>query len=183
MFLNIIHLAQRVDRLQLLKDEIATQKISNFKMWEGVVDNTLTRRGISRAHKNIIRHAKLQGSQSVLIGEDDLHFTAPGAFNFYLANIPDDFDIYLGGIVYGNIDENNLTTDFSGTTLYIIHERFYDQMLALPEDQHIDRALRNCGKFVVCNPMAVIPHNGYSDNRKRYVDYEPYFNGKNLFNG
>ncbi len=182
MLINIIHLSNRVDRMQLLKDEIVTQNVASFRVWEGVVDNTLVRRGISRAHKNVIRDAKLQGYQSVLIGEDDLHFTSPSAFDFYLGNIPGDFDMYLGGIVYGEINEHNLTSDFSGITLYIIHRRFYDKMLALPEDQHIDRAQQNRGKFVACNPMVVIPHNGYSDNQQRYVDYTPYFKGKNLFN-
>jgi len=181
MLLNIIHLAERADRWQLLQDEFTVQNITNYRVWEGIVDDSLIRRGISRAHKNIIRYALEQGLPSVLIGEDDLHFTSPGAYDFYLANKPPVFDIYLAGIVYGNIDENKFTTDFSGLTLYLIHERFYNKMLALPEEEHIDRALSGCGKFVVCDPMAVTPHNGYSDSSKRYIDYAPYLKGKNLY--
>ncbi len=112
-----------------------------------------------------------------------MHFTSPNAYDFHLANKPAEFDIFLAGIVYEKIDENNFTTNFSGLTLYLIHECFYNKMLALPEEEHIDRGLSWYDKFVVCDPMAVIPHNGYSDSSKRFIDYAPHLRGKKLYLG
>lgn len=181
MRLNIIHLKHRADRLESLEQEIAGQGITNYKIWDGIIDPILPCRGISQAHKQIINDAKEKGLSEVLIGEDDLHFTALGAFNYFLRNKPLDYDIYLGGIVYGKISENDIVNDFSGITFYLASERFYDTILSIPEEYHLDRALKNKGKFIVCNPFIVVPHNGYSDNHKRECDYQPYLKDRKLF--
>lgn len=181
MRLNIIHLSHRTDRRELLMREIKEQKIKEYKIWNGIIDPFLPCRGISQAHKQIIKEAKETRLPEILIGEDDLHFTASGAFDFYLKNKPSDFDIYLGGIVYGKIIENNIVNDFSGITFYMVNERYYDTILSIPEEYHLDRALKNKGKFIVCNPFTVIPHNGYSDNYKREFDYLPYLKDRTLF--
>lgn len=98
IILNIIHLPHRIDRWTILMEELRSQSISNYRIWDGIIDGGLSCRGISKAHKQIVAFAKLNHMQYVLIGEDDLHFTAPGAFNFYCDNIPQDFDLFLGGI-------------------------------------------------------------------------------------
>jgi hypothetical protein len=71
--------------------------------------------------------------------------------------------------------------DFSGTTIYIINQRFYEAFLTLPESLNFDRALRNKGKFIVCNPFIAIQHNGFSDNVKRFYNHEKYLQGRNLY--
>jgi hypothetical protein len=116
-----------------------------------------------------------------LICEDDVHFTAKGAFDYFINNKPNDFDIYLGSINDGIIKKDDSVDDFSGTTIYIVKERFYDIFLALPEHLNIDRALSNKGKFIVCNPFIAIQHNGYSDNTKRFYNHEEYLAGRNLY--
>ena len=70
-----------LDTWHLLQQEIATQTISDYRVWEGIVDTSL-------------------------------HLTSPGAYEFYLANRPENFDLYLAGIVYGNSGENNTTSIF-----------------------------------------------------------------------
>lgn len=181
MELNVIHLPHRVDRYETLKRELEEQKISSYKLWEGIVDANLTTKGISLAHKQIVRHARNKNLTEVLIAEDDIHFTAPRAFEFYLANKPEEFDIYLGGILQGNIENGNIVADFSGLTLYTIHHRFYDTFLSLPENKHIDRALRHQGKYVVCSPFVVTQHNGFSDNQKKHCEYDTFFHNRHLF--
>jgi hypothetical protein len=181
MEFNIIHLPHRIDRLETLYNELETQNIKDYKMWDGIIDEELVCRGISQAHKQIVRHFKKMDIPMVLIAEDDVHFTAPGAFPYFLNNIPHDFDIYLAGIMYGTITADGITENFSGTTLYIIHERFYDTFLSLPEEYHIDRALMSKGKFIVCDPFAAIQHDGFSDNKKRFCEYEPYIKNRKLF--
>ena len=119
--------------------------------------------------------------QSILIAEDDIKFTDIGAFDFYLKNIPNDFDLYLGGIIWGHLENDNSVKDFSGTMLYMIHERFYDTFLSVDEHYHIDRSLKNKGRFVVCNPMIAVQHNGFSDNLERLMNYDVYLKGRKFY--
>ena len=85
-----------------------------------------------------------------------------------------DYDIYLGGIIWGKIKEDSSIDDFSGNTLYMVNERFYDTLLSVPEEKDFDRVVAYRGKFFVCNPMIVMQHNGFSDNKKKYIDFGPY---------
>ena len=126
MLLNIIHLPHRADRMNLLQNELTSQHIRDYKIWDGIVDREKTCRGISRSHKQIVADAKAKGTPEVLIAEDDIHFTAAGAYNFFMSKIPPEYDIYLGGIIWGKINSDNRVDDFSGTTLYLVHQRFYD---------------------------------------------------------
>ena len=181
MKLNIIHLEQRKDRESLLAIQLREQNINKYNVWEGILDNYLPQRGIAKAHKQIVFWAKNHNLPSVMIAEDDIKFTSLGAFNYFIKNEPKEYDIYLGGITYGNINEKNLTNDFSGLTLYIVQQKFYDIFLSLPENENIDRALANKGKFLVCNPFVVVQHNGFSDNKKKHQNYDIYFQDRNLF--
>jgi hypothetical protein len=182
MKLNIIHLPERTDRLIILERELIIQGIKDYQIWKAQKEpNPIT--AISKAHKSIVRHAIALNLPSVLIAEDDVHFTAPGAFDHFLRNRPEDFDLYLGGIIYGKINAEHRVFDFSGTMFYMIHQRFYKTFLSTPENQHLDRAQANRGEFVVCYPMVAVQHNGFSDNSKRFFDYEPYLRDKELFSG
>ncbi|MGK2863047.1 MAG: hypothetical protein ACSLE0_14020 [Chitinophagaceae bacterium] len=179
--LHIIHLPHRTDRRILLEKELRSQQIVNFKIWKGIMNETLPVRGISRAHKQIIVWAKQNNLTEVVIAEDDVHFSAPGAFQYFIDQKPNDFDIYLGAVSWGKVQANNVIRDFSGAMLYIAHQRFYDTILDLSEDQNYDRAMAGLGKFIVCNPMVVYPHNGYSDNQRRYIDFGPLVRRMKLF--
>jgi len=181
MKVNIIHLPDRKDRWALLQNELCEQNITDYKVWNGIIDPFLTFRGIAQAHKQIVKHAKEENLSEVLIAEDDLHFTSQGAFQFFLNRKPENYDIYLGGIYYGTLKENNMVNDFSGLTFYIVNEKFYDKFLSTPEQKHLDIELRDQGKFIVCNPFTVIQHNGFSDNRKQYCNYDNCLKNRKLF--
>ena len=181
MRLNIIHLPQRLDRLRILQQELDSQNIKDFKIWDGIIDQDIPHVGISRAHKQIVKYAKVEGLSEILIAEDDLCFTSKGAFEFFLENKPLEFDIYLASIYYGNLKQDNSVDDFAGATFYIISQKFYDIFLSIPEYQNFDRSLRNKGRFIVCNPFTVIQHNGYSDNTKEYSNYHQYLVNRKLF--
>jgi len=174
-------LPEREDRFILLQRELELQNISSFKIWNGIIDEQSTVKGISLAHKQIVQYAKNSKLPSILIAEDDIKFTDQGAFDFFLKSIPNVFDLYLGGIIWGEIREDNSVTDFSGIMLYLIHERFYDAFLDISKSYHLDRSLKNKGRFIVCNPMVAIQHNGLSDNSKRMMNYEVYLKGKKLY--
>src|ERR1700677_1855384 len=101
MIVNVIHDRARTDRYDLLQKEIETHGLT-VKYWPAVKD-PLNRVfvGISQAHKQIIRYAKENKLPSVCIAEDDLYFFAPGAWQYFLDNIPADYDIYLGVVFHG----------------------------------------------------------------------------------
>jgi hypothetical protein len=181
MTLNIIHLPYRKDRMELLNNELIEQEISDYRIWNGIIDSEMPFRGISRAHKQIVAWAKDQKYEQVMIAEDDIRFTAKGAFSHFLINEPKDYDLYLAGTYFGEIQEDNSINDFSGTMLYIIRRRFYDCFLSLPEKTNFDRELANKGKYFVCNPFTAIQHPGYSDNRKATVSFDRYLKGRKLF--
>lgn len=182
MELNIIHLEQRKDRLTHLELELQVQKIDNFKYWPGFFDEKKPCRGISRAHKQIVADAKKRNLKNVLIAEDDVKFSAPGAFAYFLTRQPEYFDLYLGGISYGRINDKGCVSDFAGLMLYIVSHSFYDIFLSVTEERHLDRSLKGLGKYYVCNPFAAIQYNGYSDNVMANVDYSFCFKGRKLFN-
>ena len=181
MEINFIHLPQRKDRLNSLKKEVQEQNISEYRLWNGIIDLEITARGISKAHKQIVLYAKDNNMPQILIAEDDVHFTEKGAFDFFLENKPSDYDLYLGGVYFGKLMSNNTVEDFSGLTCYAVHARFYDKFLSIPENIHLDRALKGFGKYVVCNPFAVIQHNGFSDNTNTFTNYDHFIKGRKLF--
>lgn len=180
MQLNIIHLEYRTDRLQLLQNQLHEQNICNYKIWQGFLDEENPKRGIAKAHKQIIQWTHDQNLPSVTIAEDDIKFTSPGAFEYFINNEPKEYDLYLGGIIHGNINNDNSINDFSGLTLYKINQIFYSTFLSLPEEKDIDRSLANKGNYIVCNPFVAIQHNGFSDNKKEYQNYAPYLQHRKL---
>jgi hypothetical protein len=192
MTLNIIHLQHRIDRAELLSAELAKQNITDYKIWDGVVHD-IPFVAIGTAHKRIVRDAKTQGLKRVLIAEDDLRATCSASFKYFLEHEPENYDLYLSSIYMGKLNEDNTVDDFSGLTLYMVHERYYDTFLATPQLNHIDRgqaeqdpdnpALRRPrGKFVVCNPFTFTQWTTYSDNHKSLMQHDIWMQGRKLYN-
>lgn len=159
-----------------------------IRFWEGqicrgsFIDGRI---GISRAFKKIVRWAKEKQLGRVIIGEDDILFSAPGAWGYYLANIPPSYDIFLGSIYAGDISGNRVVKGYSGHSLIAIHNRSYDFILSADENIHLDRW---CGRFcsekefIACLPFVVYQiKEGYSDNHNRVVSHEGYLKGVKFF--
>lgn len=178
---NII-IGNRPERLPRLREELTTQGIDNPKYWEGVHDVRSVVSSINLSHKQIVEWARDNYLDKVLIMEDDVKFFGAGAFDYFIATIPEYFDIYLGGIYVGNIDENNEVKVFSGMHCYIVHECFYDTFLNTPTDKHIDRALGGLGKYVVCDPFIAEQYDGFSSNTGKDETYTRLMNGRRKFN-
>jgi hypothetical protein len=197
MIVNIIHDKDRVlkatkeedaeqfeaeiaGRYKALQKEIEIQGLE-VRYWPAVQD-PLNRSfvGIGNAHKQIVRDAKERKLPRVCVAEDDLYFFAPGAWEYFLNNIPEDYDIYLG-VVFHGLKEDNTADDFCGLGLYVVNDRFYDTFLSLPEVNHIDRSLARKGRYVVCDPMVCSQRGGYSFNKRKRDTYDRYLVGKRLF--
>ncbi len=173
MLLNIIHLEKRSDRRLLFIREIENQSIIEYRIWPGILTPEPPI-GITLAHKQIVADALSSSKPCVMIAEDDLKFTAGNAYQYFLQHLPTDFDLYLGGIMYGKVKPDKTVERFAGLTLYVVHQRFYETFLQLPNDKHLDQALDNKGKYKVCDPMVVTQYDGYSDNHKKLMQYDHY---------
>lgn len=152
------------------------------RFWEGIMEPNGV--GINKAFKQIVRWAKAEGLDMVCIGEDDLTFSAPGAWQYYLDNMPDEFDIYSGGIYSGEIKEGRIMNGYSGHTLITVHKRFYDFFLSVTDNDHLDRRLGNyCFEKIyrVVEPFVVYQMEGYSDNHRRNTQHSSYLEKMKLF--
>lgn len=156
------------------------------RFWEGEMEK-FGHIGINKAFRKIVQWAKENKSPRVLIGEDDLLFSSPGAWKYYIDNIPDDYDTYLGGIYAGQLQGNRIINGYSGHSLIMIHERFYDFFLSANPNDHLDRWLGNTAfkhQYIVCLPYVVYQiSKGYSDNHKRMVSHNSYLKEMNLYKG
>ena len=177
--INIIHNHNRHERLETLTYELARQGIDDWKLWNAIFDTPVCK-GVSRAHKQIVQHAKDSGWPEVIIAEDDIKFPAEDGYKYFLSKKPKHFDLYLGGIYRGEIKDGK-TTDFSGLHLYIIHEKFYDTFLGIDETKHLDTELAGKGDYHVCYPFAAIQYSGYSDVERAKTNFEALLTGKLIY--
>lgn len=180
MTLNIIHDDNQFKRLAVLKRELETQGITDYKIWDAVHSDTVIK-SINLAHKQIVQDAKERELPFVIIAEDDLQFFGVGAYDYYMNNFPATYDIYSAGIFLGILEEDNTVKAFTGMTCYTVHQNFYNTFLATDENEHIDAALAGKGKYVVCNPFAVRQHNGWSSNSRQYSNYDHIFLHRELY--
>lgn len=179
--LNII-VGKRVERLPILMEEIRTQGITNFKFWDGIYLPSI-KKSINLAHKQIVEYAKIAEFPSVIIAEDDIQFTHPDSYRYFLSRMPEKFDLYLGGVFLGDPDDRNRLSFFTGLSLYAVSEGFYDKFLSTPDDEHLDRALDGLGEYIVCRPFVCRQHNGWSSNTGKYESYDYLLRNRTFFTG
>lgn len=178
---NIIHSIYYQERLPRLLNELSSNGITDYELWEGIIDQKSSQKGINQSHKQIVEYAQLAKWDEVLIMEDDVRFCGEGSFEYFLQNKPESFDIYLAGIYMGEILPDNTVKTFSGLHCYIVHSKFYEKFLSTPTDAHIDRALSELGEFKVCNPFAAIQYNGFSSNTRKEENYDYLLNNRELY--
>jgi len=183
MFVAVIHNSNNTERYERLLKELEVQGITDYQIFPAIHYVTSVKQGINHAHKSVIEYAAMAEFDEVCVMEDDIRFTHPKSWEFFLANKPKDFDIYLGGIYLGVLLEGNRIESFCGFHCYIVSKRFYSTFLSVPDDEHIDRCMTGLGKFVVCNPMAAIQYNGFSSNTGKDENYDPLLNGRLLYDG
>lgn len=160
------------------------------RFWEGDTfrGNFIDARiGVARAFKRVVQWAKDNTLNRVTIGEDDLLFSDPGAWKYYLDNIPEDYDLYLGGVYDGIFRDGRLVSSYAGHSLITVSNRFYDFFLEANPDEnlHLDRWLGQYyaeKKYYVCYPFVVsqIP-TSYSDNHKAMATHAPLLEGARFF--
>lgn len=175
MVVNIIHNEKNLQRFEWINKTITEHNLE-YKFWPAIFDPRLSFMGISRAHKQIVQDAKDKGLPCVCIAEDDMYFTSKNSWQYFLDNIPMDYDLYLSGIYCGKPDENSIISDFCGLHLYIVNQRFYDKFLSVSENQHLDRGMKDAGgKYVVCIPTVAKQYDGWSENKGIMVNNDEFW--------
>jgi len=139
--------------------------------------------GISRAHKQIVKWAKNNKLPCVCIAEDDFYITAKGGWEYFIQNIPSNYDLYLSSVYFGHIEEDGTCKDFCGFTLYMVHERFYETFLSTPNFGNIDRSMaKHKGVYKVCVPFIALQRDGmFSDNKQVVTNYKRHLKGRKIF--
>lgn len=184
--IHIINLPRREDRRLSVVNQSMQQGFYT-RFWPGIENKKIIVKGrevnqrrctnIAQAFKQIVSWAKENDLPMVTIGEDDLIFTAPGAWQYYLDNMPAEFDTYLGGIYQATLDGNRIMNGYSGHTLITVHKNFYDFFLSVDENDHLDRRLGNFAfekNYRVCLPFVVQQNGSYSDNHRKIPNYSGF---------
>lgn len=178
MILNIIQDFRRPEKLGPLEQEMLRQGIS-YRLWDAIILPDVVA-SINASHKAIVRYAKETGLPEVAIAEDDVCFPAPDGWLYWLERMPLDFDIYAAG-TYGGV-ENFAPKSNVGAHCYIVHERYYDRFLAVPDHAHIDLA-QDGADIEVVYPMAAIQRPGWSANNQKWSDYNSVLSDKDVYGG
>ena len=183
--LNLLHLQKRTDRIPSLLRQLAEQQIDFYSIWEGIDNKKNTKQAITTGYKRIIQRAKNNSDKYCLLAEDDVVFSCANSWQYFLSQIPLDFDLFMGNIYQGQVDGNRIIGGMSGTmTLFCVHQNFYDFILNMPDDSHIDRYLGGHAKdfkYFLCEPLICFQSGSYSDQKRRALNYEPYMLNKNYY--
>lgn len=185
MIVHVINLESRTVRMEQFHQE-SIQQGFEYVRHEGEVFRHDRKQGVCRSHKAIVRQAKENGDEMVIVCEDDCRWFGKGAFDYFISKIPEDFDLFLTMAYVAELDaDNRIKGVFSGLTCYIVHSRFYDFYLSLPDSCHLDRELGLYAKdykFIVCDQFTAEQDGSRSDNTMMQCDYRPYLQGRKLFN-
>lgn len=194
----IIHDIKRVNRWNTLQKELAEQNISEFEIIPAVKKHKNPIQNICEAHKNCIKHAVEHKLPHVLIMEDDVMFTGPGAYQkfiSYMDELPSNWKLYFAGVYDGKLKpvskHLSSTKNISGLHCYMVHSSFYSTLLSASGHINLDKWMtmekwKNILGYVA-TPMLALQHDGYSDNVQRETNYNkkiynkfPIWDGKQI---
>jgi GR25 family glycosyltransferase involved in LPS biosynthesis len=181
-----INLDERPDRWESALNEFkkvgldSVERFSAVKHDKGVI-------GCRESHLNIIKKAKENKLNNVLIFEDDIKFVDESIP--YISNTLEQLNttdwslFYLGATVDPNVSyltevsDNLVKTNFAYTThAYAINSNVFDKILnEAPYHPIIDvfycRHIVSMGNSLIMNPMLAIQQEGYSNIENHQADY------------
>lgn len=177
MKLNIILDDRRYERYEPLMNEINRQGIDDYEIFPCIIRPNVVE-SINASHKMLVRMAMERGDKYACIAEDDLWFPADDGWKYFLDNMPDEFDLYLAA-TYCIPVSNNIITGFH---LYVVHEKFYETFLSVPDNDHIDTTMNNIkGDWHFCYPFAALQRPAWSSNSKTEVNYNKILREQDVY--
>lgn len=175
--INIIYDSRRIERYEPLMNELSEQNISDFELWPCLMYADVVS-SINLSHKMIVRYAKEKGLRETCIAEDDLQFTSPNAWQYFISNKPKEYDLYLAATYIIPIEQKQIC----GFHLYMVHEKFYDTFLSIPDDQHIDTFCNTIkGDYHFTYPFPALQRPGFSSNNKAQVNYNSILREQDIY--
>lgn len=180
MKVNVIY-DNRSDDYERLVAEFVRQGIGSYRFWDAITDRKTVVESINASHKMIVRDAIENSLEQVCIAEQDVTFPAPDGWRWFLANMPETFDIYASSTYVDDLHDKNILCGFH---LYVVHQRFYEKFLSIPDEKHIDTAANDLkGNVYVCRPYAALQRSGWSFNARATVDYNTIVKPEDIYYG
>ncbi len=182
-----INLKRRTDRWEHVTEEIKKMGEEYELVRFDAIDNKKNpASGTAESFITLIKQAKENNMPNIHIIEDDLvlHENSNKIWKEAVDNLPDDWDILLGGVYYcrnqKKINDHMVKTgDFCSLHFVMFNAKCYDKVLSYKVDNlkltHIDRFLGRLSQKGELNvyivwPMFAKQMANYSDIRKREVD-------------
>jgi len=189
--IHVIHINDADNKHSIRRKKQFTKEFINqgteYKIVDAVVDKDIPRLGCTKSHKKIVRYARNHNLPFIVIAEDDIVFSDKNSYQFYIDNMPKEFDIYFGMIYHGKTTETGfLRSTFHGTTMYCVHNRFYDEFIALDENNHLDIILGQLvfkKLFYVCLPMVCYQSDTFSFVKNGVYDVNVLAKGLKFYDG
>lgn len=185
----VINTAKREDRRQSFESMLIRENIGVVKRFEAIVDLIDGAWGCAQSHLAIIRMAKEQKLENILIFEDDAQFT--DSFSklieptlLELKSLDWNF-FYLGGRMMSQAKQISSRLAQIGimytTHAYAVKHTMYDSILKYDHKRDIaidvhyaNLTCRNLS--YACTPIAVYQRPGYSDLLKGWCNYKKLCN-------
>lgn len=182
MTVHVINLEFRKDRMEHF-DKQAKEHGFDYVRWEAIYDKKNTKKAINKSHKQVVKYAQENNLREICVCEDDLKILHPEGFKYFIECKPKEFDLYCGILFVGETKDGKACGQFSGgTTIYFIHQRFYEFFLSIEENSHVDREVSKYSKqfdFYVTPKIWCTQLGGFSDNsRKTIASYGVYLQNR-----
>ena len=178
MTINVIFDDRQPNDYERLIEEFALQGIRDYKFWSAVVDRNSVVASINASHRMVVQDAKDNGFKQCVVAEQDLMFTSPNSWKFFLDNKPEEFDLYLWGSYLVPLT-NKMVCGFQ---LYIIAEKFYDTFLSVDPNAHVYTEMDKLGgDYHFCYPFPALQRAGFSANNKAVCDYNAVLEEKYIY--
>jgi len=189
-----INLDERMDRWVSAKNELEKNGIYNYKRFSAI-KNEIGHLGCRDSHIEVIKDAKKNNYNKILILEDDFVFINDDKtlINNILTQLSDlDWELfYFGATVHlydgklTKVSENIVLTNFAYTThSYAINSSTFDFIIDNAKNHNIidifynDFIVKN-NKTYISNPMVCLQRESYSNVENKFSNYEwmvDYFN-------
>jgi len=180
MVLNVVYDNRHPEDYGRLLGEFIQQGITSYKFWDCIVDKDSVVKSINLSHKMIVKDAKENNYPFALVAEQDLTFTCPTSWEYFLKNKPEKYSLYLWGSYIVPISNNKVC----GLQLYFIDSSFYDVFLSAPDNVHIDTYMDELkGDYRYCYPFPALQRPGFSANNKAICDYNKILSEKDIYKG
>jgi GR25 family glycosyltransferase involved in LPS biosynthesis len=190
----VIHLEERTDRYELMKEDLFVQ-YPECNIFNALKDPEDGCRALSKGFRNLFMESLRTGEDMILTFEDDVKFTSPQSrkrFEEVYQTLPDDWDIFLGGIYIWEkpqILNDTLAKcrDFSGLHMALWRNTSFQKMLEhQPENgikpADIDRFISRTDLNVyICYPMVAVQHQTPSNIARVSRDLDSILGDKMIF--